>query len=80
MSEEEFLDDEDEEYISDDNDVVQGIKVTEEEVTIVEDKEEVIEHEEIIHSIHGRSAAAMQNHDHVMEEKVLESLRRGTLK
>jgi len=80
MSEEEFLDDEDEEYISDDNDVVQGIKVIEEEVTIVEDKEEVIEHEEIIHSIQGRNDAAMQQLDHIMEEKVLDSLRRGTLK
>lgn len=78
MTEKEFLDDE--EYIDESNDVIQGIKVTEEEVTIVEDKEEVIEHDEVIHSIHGRSQTAMQKHDHIMEEKVLDSLRRGTLK
>ncbi len=64
----------DDEYINDDNDPFRVTEVTElNSVAIEEDKI-------MTHVKKGRSDTAMKNHDHMMEEKVLDSLKRGKIK
>jgi len=64
----------DDEYINDDNDPFSVKEVTElNSVSIEEDK--------IMANVKkGRSDIAMKNHDYIMEEKVLDSLKRGKIK
>jgi len=75
MSDEWF---EDEEYITDENDPQAVEKITKEDYTIIEN-EEKIEFDEIFESVRAK-ITDLTNHDKMMEEKVLDSLRRGTLK
>jgi len=64
----------DDEYINDDNDPFSVKEVT--ELNSV-----AIEEEKIMANVKkGRSDTAMKNHDHMMEEMVLDSLIRGKIK
>jgi len=81
----EYLDDESQEYIEDDdqyidenNDPCGVVKITEENSVRVEDKEEVIEFDEIFETVKAEIVDFVE-HDHMMEEKVVDALRRGKL-
>ena len=76
MSEEDYIDDE---YIQEDNDPYSVYEVTAEDL-IIDNNEQIIEHEKILYSLDARSDRAMNQHDIMMGEKVLDSLRKGKLK
>ena len=75
-SEEDYPEDE---YIDDSNDIWSGEKITEEDYTIPED-EELFEEADIVYSIYARSDSAMKNHDIIMNQKVIDSLKKGKIK
>ena len=75
-SEEDYPEDE---YIDDSNDIWSGEKITEEDYTIPED-EELFEEKDIVYSIYARSDSAMKNHDIIMNQKVIDSLKKGKIK
>ncbi len=78
MNEEEnFVDDE---YITDENDPCKVEKITQEDYTIFEEKEEIIDHEKIIQSVQTQSDASFYKNDKIMEDKVLDSLKKGLIK
>jgi len=79
MSDEWFEDEIEEEYIDDTNDPQAVEKITtKDDYTILLDDEK-IEFDEIFESVRAK-ITDLTNHDKMMEEKVLDSLRRGTLK
>ena len=67
----------DDEYIDSENDPQKVEKITEEDYTIVEDKEEVVGFDKIEYSLESRDEKTIKRHDEVMESKVLESLKKG---
>ncbi len=75
MTDEDYLE---EEYITNENDPHRVEKITEEDYTIAE-KEEKIEFDEIFKTV-KTVLTNLTNHDHMMNEKVLDALRKGTLK
>ena len=75
MSDEWF---EDEEYINDENDPEWVEKITKEDYTIPLDDEKV-NFDEVFDTVRTK-ITNLTNHDHMMEQKVLDSLRRGKLK
>jgi len=80
-SEEESIDDEyidDDEYIEEWNDPFEAKKIIEEDYTIVTD-EEIVDFDEVFESVRCK-ITDLTNYDHMMEKKVLDSLKRGTLK
>jgi len=78
MSDEWFEDEDIEEYITDENDPQAVEKITKEDYTLIEN-EEKIDFDEVFESVRAK-ITDLTNHDHMMEEKVLDSLRRGKLK
>ena len=78
MSDEWFDDEEFEEYITDENDPQSVEKITKEDYTIPLDDEK-IEFDEIFESVRAK-ITDLTKHDKMMNEKVLDSLRRGKLK
>lgn len=84
MSEEEFIDDEaqevieEEEYIDSNNDPEKVLIVPEDDY-VTSDNEEVVQFDEIFEYVRAKITDLTQ-HDHMMEEKVLDALRRGNLK
>ena len=84
MSEEEFIDDEaqevveDDEYIDSENDP-QKVLIVPEDDYVISDNEEIVEFDEIFETV-KTMITNLTNHDHMMEEKVLDALRRGKLK
>lgn len=76
VKEEEYVDDE---YIDSKNDPYQVEKITQEDYVFFEN-EEIAQHEEILSSPIVRSDVAINRHDHLMEEKLLDALRRGKLR
>lgn len=75
IKEEEYVDDE---YIDSKNDPSSVEKITKEDYTIPDD-EEKIELDTVLENIKPRMGN-LSNHDHIMEEKVLDALRKGILK
>ena len=73
--EEKYVDDE---YINNENDPCSVEKITEEDY-IVSDEEEKIELDIVLENIKPRMGN-LSNHDHMMEKKILDSLRKGTIK
>ncbi len=69
---------EDEEYITDENDPQSVEKISKEDYTLPSD-EEIVEFDEIFETVRAKSTT-LTNHDHMMEKKVLDLLRRGKLK
>ncbi len=78
MSDEWFEDEEFEEYITDENDPQTVEKITKEEYTIPLDEEKV-NFDEVFESVKTK-ITNLTNYDHMMEEKVLDALRKGKLK
>lgn len=78
MSDEWFEDEEIEEYITDENDPQAVEKITEEDYTIPYDDEK-IDFDEVFETVRAK-ITDLTKHDHMMEQKVLDSLRRGNLK
>lgn len=82
MSEEEFIDDEaqeeEEEYINSDNDPEKVLIVPEDDY-VISDNEEIVKFDEIFEFVRAK-ITDLTNHDHMMEEKVLDALRNGKLK
>lgn len=76
MSEEEYIDDE---YVDDNNDPHSVEEVTEPNSISIQDGEEIIAFDEVVETI-KTEITNFVNHDHMMEEKVLDSLRRGKLR
>lgn len=70
---------EEDEYISFENDPEKVLIVPEDDY-VTQDGEVKIEHEERLSTIKARSQFEMSKHDFEMEEKLLDSLRRGKLK
>ena len=79
---EEYFDDEDQEfedeYITDENDPQRVEKITKEDYTIP-DNEETIAFDEIFETVRAK-ITNLTNYNHMMEEKILDHLRRGNLK
>ncbi len=78
LSDEWFEDEDFEEYIDNENDPQAVEKITKEEYTIPLDEEKV-NFDEVFESVKTK-ITNLTNYDHMMEEKVLDSLRRGKLK
>ena len=78
LSDEWFEDEEFEEYITDENDPQAVEKITKEDYTIPEGDEK-IDFDEVFETVKTK-ITNLTNYDHMMEEKVLDSLRRGKLK
>ena len=78
MSDEWFEDEEFEEYINDENDPQAVEKITKEDYPIL-DNDEKINFDEVFETVRAKITNLI-NYDHMMEEKVLDSLRRGKLK
>ena len=74
-SEEEYIDDE---YINEWNDPFDVKKITEEDYDIVTD-EKIVDFDEVFESVRCK-ITDLTNYDRMMEKKVLDSLKRGTLK
>jgi len=80
MSDEWFEDEEfDEEYIDDTNDPQSVEKITTKDDYTIPEDEEKIEFDEIFETVKV-AITDLVKHDHMMNEKVFDSLRRGTLK
>jgi len=78
MSDEWYEDEDIEEYITNENDPQAVEKITKEDFTIL-DNDEKINFDEVFETV--RTAITnLTNHDHMMEQKVLDALRRGKLK
>lgn len=75
MSDEWF---EEEEYIDDNNDPEWVEKITKEDYAIIEN-ESTADFDEVFESVKTK-ITNLTNHDHMMEEKVLDALRKGKLK
>jgi len=75
LSEEEYPDDE---YINKDNDPCSVERVTDEDYFVVED-EQTVGFDEVFETV-STEIVDFVKHDHMMEEKVLDALRRGKLK
>ena len=73
FKEKEFV--EEEEYINEENDPQQVEKIKEEDYTLIE-KEETIEFDEVFETVRTK-IHNFSNYDHMMEERVLDSLRKG---
>ena len=78
MSDEWFEDEEFEEYIDDTNDPQAVEKITKEDAVISLDDVKM-EFEEVFETV-KTAITDLSNYDHMMEEKVLDELRRGKLK
>lgn len=84
MSEEEFIDDEsqevieEEEYVTSENDP-QKVLIVPDDDYITSDNEEIVEFEEVFETVRA-AITDLTNHDRMMEKKVLDALRRGKLK
>lgn len=74
-SEEEYIDDE---YIDEWNDPFAAKKITEEDYDIVTD-ETIVDFDEVFESVRCK-ITDLTKYDRMMEKKVLDSLKRGTLK
>ena len=74
-SEEEYIDDE---YIDEWNDPFAVKKIIEEDYDDVTD-EKIVDFDEVFESVRCK-ITDLTNYDHMMEKKVLDSLRKGTLK
>lgn len=68
-----------EQYITNDNDPTRVEKITEEDYTIPE-KEEKIEFDKVIETVKTKMITNLTNYDHMMDQKVLDSLRRGVFR
>ena len=75
LSEEEYIDDE---YIEEWNDPFAVKKITEEDYDDVTD-EKIVDFDEVFESVRCK-ITDLANYDRMMEKKVLDSLRKGTLK
>jgi len=78
LSDEWFEDEDFEEYIDNENDPQAVEKITKEEYTIPLDEEKV-NFDEVFESVKTK-ITNLTNYDHMMEEKVLDALRKGKLK
>ncbi len=78
MSDEWFEDEEIEEYINDENDPQAVEKITKEDYSIL-DNDEKIKFDEVFETVKTK-IPNLTNYDQMMEQKVLDSLRRGKLK
>ena len=82
--EEEFIDDEsqevieEEEYIDSENDPEKVLIVPKDDY-VISDNEEIVEFDEIFEYVRAK-ITDLTNYDHMMEEKLLDALRGGTLK
>ena len=74
--EEEIIDDE--EYINSENDPEKVLIVPEDDC-VISDNEEIVEFDEVFETV-KTMITNLTNHDYIMEEKVLDALRRGKLK
>ena len=74
-SEEEYIDDE---CIDECNDPFAIIKIIEEDYDDVTD-EKIVDFDEVFESVRCK-VVDLANYDHMMQQKVLDSLRKGTLK
>jgi len=75
VPESEFSDDE---YIDSENDPQAVEKITKEDYTLIENDEK-IDFDEVFETVKTKMTN-LTNYDHMMEEKVLDALRRGKLK
>ena len=75
LFEEEYVDDE---YVDDENDPEGVEKITNNDYTLIE-KEEIIGFEDVVETVKTK-IVNLSNYDHLMEEKVLDALRKGNLK
>lgn len=84
MSEEEFIDDEaqevveEEEYIDSENDPEKVLIVPGDDY-VTSDNEEIVGFDEVFEYVKAK-ITDLTNYDHMMEEKLLDALRSGTLK
>ncbi|MCZ6581616.1 MAG: hypothetical protein O6761_00370 [Thaumarchaeota archaeon] len=83
MSEEQYDDEsqevsEEEEYIDSNNDPEKVLIVPEDDY-VISDNEEIVEFDEIFEYVRAK-ITDLTKYDHMMEEKVLDALRRGNLK
>ena len=78
LSDEWFEDEDFEEIIHNENDPQAVEKITKEDYTIPLDEEKV-NFDEVFESVKAK-ITNLSNYDHMMEEKVLDSLRKGKLK
>ena len=79
-SDEEYIEEEyiDDEYIEEWNDPFEVKKIIEEDYDVVTD-ETVVDFDEVFESVRCK-ITDLTNYDNMMEKKVLDSLKRGTLK
>ena len=79
-SDEEYIEEEyiDDEYIEEWNDPFEVKKIIEEDYDVVTD-ETVVDFDEVFESVRCK-VTDLTNYDRMMEKKVLDSLKRGTLK
>ncbi len=75
MSEEEVI--EEEEYINSDNDPEKVLIVPEDDY-VIRDNEEIAQFDEIFEYVRAK-ITDLTKYDHMMEEKLLDALRRGNL-
>ena len=84
MSKEEFIDDEsqevieDDEYIDNDNDPEKVLIVPEDDY-VISDNEEIVGFDEVFEHVKAK-ITDLTNYDKMMEDKLLDALRRGNLK
>ena len=80
MSEEEYDDEviEEEEYIDSDNDPEKVLIVPEDDY-VISDNEKIVEFDEIFEYVRAK-ITDLTKYDHMMEQKLLDALRRGNLK
>jgi len=78
MSDEWFEDEEFEEYIDNENDPLAVEKITKEDYTLPNDDTNIA-FDEVFETVRTK-LADLTNHDHMMNEKVLDALRKGKLK
>jgi len=78
MSDEWFEDEEFEEYINNENDPGAVEKITKEDYTLLNDDTNIA-FDEVFETVRTQ-ITDLTNHDHMMNEKVLDALRRGKLK
>jgi len=81
MVSEDYLDDEAQEvveeevYINSENDP-EKVSIVPEDDYVISDNEEVVEFDEVLETVRTK-ITNLSNYDHMMEEKVLEALRKG---
>lgn len=69
----------DDEYITNENDPTRVLIVPEDDY-VISDNEEIIQHDKIITTIQGRTQSEMEKSDFIIQEKVLDALRKGKLR